>query len=102
SRMENPTVSALEAHLAQLEGGEACIATASGMGAIHCALMGLIGPGARVVADPCVYGCTHTLLNKLRAWGVQVTLVDTADPVALAAAVEEGVDVVFIETPMNP
>jgi methionine-gamma-lyase len=47
SRMENPTVRALEQHLAHLEGGEACIATASGMGAVHTALMGLLKPGAR-------------------------------------------------------
>ena len=102
SRMDNPTVAALEAHLAHLEGAEAAIATASGMGAIHCALMGLLKPGSRVVADPCVYGCTHTLLGKLRDWGVKVTLVDTADAAALEAAVRKGVDVVFIETPMNP
>jgi methionine-gamma-lyase len=102
SRMENPTVAALEDHLAHLEGAEACIATASGMAAIHCALMGLLRPGAHVVADPCVYGCTHTLLSRLRGWGVKVTLVDTADPQALRAAVRKGVDVVFLETPMNP
>jgi cystathionine beta-lyase/cystathionine gamma-synthase len=42
------------------------------------------------------------LLDKLRGWGVKVTLVDTSDAEALAAAVRKGVDVVFIETPMNP
>jgi cystathionine beta-lyase/cystathionine gamma-synthase len=102
SRMENPTVAALESHLAGLEGAEACMVTASGMGAIHCALMGLLRPGAHLVADPCVYGCTHTLLGKLRNWGVRVTLLDTTDAAALREAVKGGVDVVFIETPMNP
>lgn len=102
SRMENPTVRALEDHLARLEGAEACIATASGMGAVHCALMGLLKPGARLVADPCVYGCTHTLLNKLKAWGVTVIEADTSDPKALTKAIGSRVDVVFIETPMNP
>ncbi len=102
SRMENPTVRALEDHLAKLEGAEACIATASGMGAVHCALMGLLKPGSRLVADPCVYGCTHTLLNKLKAWGVHVIEADTSDPKALARAIGDHVDVVFIETPMNP
>jgi len=100
--MGNPTVEALEAHIAGLEGAEACAATASGMGAIHVALMGLLKPGARLVADPCVYGCTHTLLSKLRRWGVDVTLVDTADPAALERALAPGVDVLFLETPMNP
>jgi len=102
SRMENPTVAALEQHLAKLEGAQDCIATASGMGAIHCALMGLLKPGARIVADPCVYGCTHTLLHKLRAWGVEVVECDTSDPVLLAKAIGKKVDVVFIESPMNP
>ncbi len=102
SRMDNPTVAALEAHLAKLEGGEACVATASGMGAIFAALMGHLKPGSRVVADPCVYGCTHTLLDKLAKWGVSVTRCDTSDPAALKAAIGKKVDVVFIETPMNP
>lgn len=102
SRMDNPTVAALEQHLAKLEGAEACIATASGMAAIHCALMGLLKPGSRLVADPCVYGCTHTLLDKLAAWGVQVVRCDTSDSKALRKAIGKHVDVVFIETPMNP
>jgi methionine-gamma-lyase len=102
SRMDNPTVAALEQHLAELEGAEACIATASGMGAIHCALMATLRPGSRIVADPCVYGCTHTLLEKLESWGVEVTRCDTSDPKALAQAIGKKVDVVFLETPMNP
>ncbi|MEA3189573.1 MAG: cystathionine gamma-synthase [Thermoplasmata archaeon] len=102
SRMENPTVAALEQHLAELEGAEACVATASGMAAIHCALMAVLKPGARVVADPCVYGCTHTLLDKLAGWGVEVVRCDTADPDALKRAIGKRVDAVFIETPMNP
>jgi len=102
SRMENPTVRALEEHVAALEGAEACIATASGMGAVHCALMGLLKPGSRLVADPCVYGCTSTLLGKLRAWGVEVIEADTSNAAALRKAIGSHVDVVFIETPMNP
>lgn len=102
SRMDNPTVAALEDHLAKLEGAEECVTMASGMGAIHCTLMALLKPGARVVADPCVYGCTHTLLGKLEKWGVHVTRCDTSNPTELAKAIGNKVDVVFIETPMNP
>lgn len=102
SRMENPTVVALETHIAKLEGAEACVATASGMGAIFTAFMGHLKPGARVVADPCVYGCTHTLLQKLGKWGIQVTHCDTSDPAQLEAAIGKHVDLVFLETPMNP
>lgn len=102
SRMDNPTVAALEEHLADLEGAEACVTMSSGMGAIHCTLMALLKPDARVVADPCVYGCTHTLLGKLEKWGVEVVRCDTTDLKALAKAIGKGADVVFIETPMNP
>lgn len=102
SRMDNPTVAALEGHLAKLEGAEACVTMSSGMGAIHCALMALLKPGSRIVADPCVYGCTHTLLGKLERWGVEVVRCDTSDPKALAKAIGKKTDVVFIETPMNP
>ncbi|HET6398033.1 MAG TPA: aminotransferase class I/II-fold pyridoxal phosphate-dependent enzyme [Candidatus Thermoplasmatota archaeon] len=102
SRLSNPTVTALEQLLASLEGAEACVATSSGMGAIHVALMAHLRPGARVVADPCVYGCTHTLLDKLAKWGVEVVRVDTSDPVALEKAVGRRTDVLFVETPMNP
>jgi cystathionine beta-lyase/cystathionine gamma-synthase len=72
------------------------------MGAVHCAIMGLLKPGSRIVADPCVYGCTHTLLNKLQKWGVEVVRCDTSDAAALERAIGKHVDVVFIETPMNP
>lgn len=102
SRMGNPTVLELESTLARLEGAEACVATSSGMAAIHCALMGVLKPGSRIVADPCVYGCTHTLLDKLAAWGVEVVRCETADPDALKRAIGKRVDAVFIETPMNP
>lgn len=102
SRMDNPTVAALETHLANLEGAEACVAMSSGMGAIHCTLMALLKPGSRIVADPCVYGCTHSLLDKLAAWGVEVIRCDTSNPKELAKAIGKKVDVVYVETPMNP
>ncbi len=102
SRLGNPTVRALETMVADLEGAEDAVAFASGMGAIHATLMGHLKPGARLVADDCVYGCTHSLIQQLAAWGVQVTWVDSSDPEALRAAIGDGVDVVFLESPMNP
>ncbi len=102
TRLGNPTVQALEAELASAEGGEACVATASGMGAIHVALMSLLKPGATLVVDHCVYGCTHSLLAKLQKWGVKVVATDLYDPVKVADALAGGVAVVFAETPMNP
>ena len=102
SRLGNPTVRALEEHLAGLEGAEDAVCLASGMAAVHAALMGHLRPGARLVTDDCVYGCTHSLIEQLAGWGVQVTWVDSTDPDALRAAIGDGVDMVYLETPMNP
>lgn len=102
SRLSNPTVEALEARIASLEGAEAALATASGMGAIHVTLMSQLAPGARVVVDPCVYGCTFSLLERLEAWGVEIVPCDTTSEDALAEALAGGADLVFVETPMNP
>ncbi len=102
SRLTNPTVADLEDRVAELEHAPAAVTTASGMGAIHTSLMALLEPGARIVVDPCVYGCTWDLLQRLATWGVTVDTVDTTDTNALADALAPGADVVFVETPMNP
>ncbi len=102
SRLQNPTVDALEQHLAMLEGAEGAVCTASGMGAIHITLMSLLRPGARLVTDSCVYGCTDSLLRRLEHWGVELVRIDSSDPEALRAAIGNTTAVVFLETPMNP
>ncbi|MDX1612412.1 MAG: aminotransferase class I/II-fold pyridoxal phosphate-dependent enzyme, partial [Candidatus Thermoplasmatota archaeon] len=66
------------------------------------ALMSLLSPRARVVVDPCVYGCTYSLLQKLAKWGIELVPVETTDTEAVAEALEPGADLVFLETPMNP
>jgi methionine-gamma-lyase len=102
SRLGNPTVRSLETYLAELEGAEDAVALASGMAAIHAVFMGHLGPGKRLVADDCVYGCTHSLIEQMARWGVEVTWVDSTKPDELRAAIADGVDIVFLETPMNP
>ncbi len=102
SRLGNPTVRALEEHIAALEGAEDAVCLASGMAAIHATLMGHLKPGARLVVDDCIYGCTHSLIEQLAGWGVEVTWVDSTRPDELRAAIGAGVDMVFLETPMNP
>ncbi len=102
SRLGNPTVRALEEHIAALEGAEDAVCLASGMAAIHATFMGHLKPGARLVADDCIYGCTHSLIEQLAGWGVEVTWVDSTKPAELRAAIGAGVDLVFLETPMNP
>jgi len=79
-RLGNPTNSVVEEKLAILEGAEACMSTASGMGAISAALWTALKAGDHVLADETLYGCTFALLNHgMTRFGVDVTFVDTSD-----------------------
>ncbi|MDC7716286.1 aminotransferase class I/II-fold pyridoxal phosphate-dependent enzyme [Vogesella sp. DC21W] len=98
-----PATLALEARLAALEGAEAAVAFSSGMAAISSTLMALLRPGARVVAGKDTYGGSHYLFqHTLPHWGVQVTLCDTTDAGAFAAAMAQGCDLLYLESPTNP
>ena len=103
TRLGNPTVSVLESKVAALEGGEACVAAASGMGAISSALWTIAGAGKHIVADGTLYGCTFALLNHgMSRYGVEVSFVDTSDLAAVKAALKENTCAVYLETPANP
>ncbi len=98
-----PATLALEARLAALEGAEAAVAFSSGMAAISSTLLALLRPGARVVAGKDTYGGSHYLFqHTLPHWGVQVTLCDTTDAEAFAAAMAQGCDLLYLESPTNP
>ena len=80
SRLGNPTLAAVEAKMASLEGAEAALCTASGMGAISSALWSAVVAGDEIVADETLYGCTYALLNHgMSKFGVKVTLTDLSD-----------------------
>ena len=103
SRTNNPTNHILEARVASLEGAEAGIALASGMGAISASLWTLLAPGDEVIADKTLYGCTFSLRNHgLGKFGVTTTHIDLTDPANLEAAISERTRAVFFETPANP
>ena len=103
TRLGNPTVSVLENKVAALEGGEACVAAASGMGAISSALWTIAGAGKHIVADGTLYGCTFALLNHgMSRYGVEVSFVDTSDLAAVKAALKENTCAVYLETHANP
>ncbi|MDQ3402875.1 MAG: aminotransferase class I/II-fold pyridoxal phosphate-dependent enzyme [Actinomycetota bacterium] len=103
SRRGNPTVRALEHMVADLEGGEAALATASGMGAISSVLMSILAPGDHVVAQSCLYGGTHSLLTDLCArWGIQVTHVSGQDAAEVRAAITPRTRMLYLETISNP
>lgn len=103
SRVGNPTVDVLERRVADLEGGEAALATASGMGAVTAALWTLLASGDEVVADKTLYGCTFGLLeHHMPRFGVKVRFADLAKPGVAAEAVTAGTRLVLTETPSNP
>lgn len=102
-RLGNPTQALLEARLAELEGGEAGLATASGMGAISSTLWTLIRPGDELIVDKTLYGCTFSFFTHgLREFGITVTPIDLTDAENLRSALNEKTRVVYFETPANP
>lgn len=103
SRSKNPTRAQLEDKLAVLEGAEASLAMASGMGAISAAMWTVLKAGDHVVSSRIVYGCTHELLKTgLPRFGVDVSFVDMSDPDNVKRATRDNTRLVFLETPANP
>lgn len=103
SRVGNPTTALLEQRIADLEGGEAALVTASGMGATTSLLWTLLQPGDEVIADKTLYGCTFGFFNHgLAKFGVKITHLDLTDPANLERAINPGTRIVFFESPANP
>ena len=81
SRYSNPTFAALEAALAELEGGEAAVVSGSGMAAIHAALASTLRPGDEVLAHRALYGGTYAILTGLFArFGVSARFLPLTAP----------------------
>jgi O-succinylhomoserine sulfhydrylase len=103
SRFTNPTVSTFERRLAALEGGEAAIATASGMSAILMSAMALLKAGDEVVCSSSVFGATVQLFSTiLGRFGITTTYVDGTALAGWQAAIGAKTRLVFLETPSNP
>jgi O-succinylhomoserine sulfhydrylase len=103
SRFTNPTVRTFEERLAALEGGERCIAVASGMAAIATMGFGLLKAGDHVVCSRGVFGNTVLLFqNFLGKFGVETTFVDLTDYAGWQAALRPETRLLFVETPSNP
>jgi O-succinylhomoserine sulfhydrylase len=103
SRFTNPTVTAFEERLAALEGGEACVATSSGMSAILSCIMGLLSAGDHIVASQSLFGATVNLFNNiLKRFNIDTTFVSATDVSAWESAIRPNTRLFFIETPSNP
>ena len=103
SRISNPTCDLLEQRIATLEGAEAGLALASGMGGITATLWTLLSPGDELIVDKTLYGCTFAFMQHgLAKWGVTITHVDMTNIEDRRAAVSDKTRVVYFETPANP
>ncbi len=103
SRISNPTQEILETRLADLEEGEAALATASGMGAITATLWTLVSPGDQILVDETLYGCTFSFMEHgLKKFGIDIRYADFTDPAELQSHLSDKTKVVYFETPVNP
>ncbi|MFO7581631.1 O-succinylhomoserine sulfhydrylase [Guyparkeria sp.] len=103
ARFTNPTTRIFEERLAAMEGGEDCVATASGMAAILSTFMALCQAGDEVVISRQVFGTTNVLFDKyLAKFGLVVRWVDLTDWAQWETAVTDRTSLLFIETPSNP
>jgi O-succinylhomoserine sulfhydrylase len=103
SRFGNPTVRMFEERLAAIEGLEACRATASGMAAVHAALVSALKAGDRVVASRALFGSCHWIVAQLLPrFGVETEFVDGTDLAGWARALARPTRLVLLETPSNP
>ena len=103
SRISNPTVAVLEQRLAAMEGGVACVATASGMAALHCTTMMLVSAGDHIVSTAQLYGANINLLkNTMPRFGVETTFVHGRNLDGLKAAIKENTKFIFCEMIGNP
>ncbi len=103
SRLQNPTVAMLEERIALLEGAEACRAQASGMAAMTAALLCQLSAGDHCVAARAAFGSCRWLVDSLLPrFGIETTVIDSADDAAWEAAIQPNTKVFFFETPANP
>jgi O-succinylhomoserine sulfhydrylase len=103
SRFSNPTVHMFEARMASLEGAEAARATATGMAAVHNAVIGPLKAGDHVVAAKALFGSCRWIVEEfLPRFGVASTLVNGLDLDEWRGAVRPNTKLFFLESPTNP
>ncbi|NKB72172.1 MAG: aminotransferase class V-fold PLP-dependent enzyme [Candidatus Latescibacteria bacterium] len=103
SRIMNPTQDVLEQRVAQLEGGAAALALASGTSGVFYSIINICQTGDEIVAANDLYGGTFTQFNDiLPQFGIKVNWVDPRDPANFAAAITDKTKLLFCETVSNP
>lgn len=103
SRFTNPTVRTFEQRLASLEGGQSCVATASGMAAIYATCAALLKAGDHIVSSGSIFGSTTLLFNNyLNRFSITTSFVELTDLQAWEQAITPATRLLFVETPSNP
>src|SRR6266566_1096908 len=103
TRYGNPTHTAVESAIAELEGADAALLFASGMNAITTSILSLVKSGDHIVAQRDIYGgVTKFLSTWLPKFGVETTFVDTTDYEQHARAIRPNTKLLYLESPTNP
>jgi len=103
SRFTNPTTRAFEERLAAMEGGQSCVATASGMAAITSLCMAILQMGDHIVSSRSIFGTTTTLFEKyLPRFGIETSFVAQTDLRDWEKSIRANTRLLFVETPSNP
>jgi methionine-gamma-lyase len=103
TRYSNPTHAALEVALAELEGGDAALVTASGMAAVHAAMLSVLQSGDEALIPAAVYGGTVGLYQRVMPrYGITQRQVRSGDTEAVIAAIGPQTQLVWLETIANP
>jgi cystathionine beta-lyase/cystathionine gamma-synthase len=103
TRYGNPTNTVAEKTIAELEGTEAALTFASGMGAITTTVMALVKSGGHVVAQRDIYGGVNKFLSQwLPQMGIETTFVDTIEYEQHARAIRPNTKLLYLESPTNP
>ena len=103
TRIANPTITAFEDNLADLEKGYGGIATSSGMAAATTIYMALLGQGQHIISTDAIYGPARGVIEKhFSRFGVDYSYINTSDTGKILEAIRPNTKVLYIETPANP
>ena len=101
-RQLNPTVTALQNRITQMEQGIASVAFATGMAAISSALLALLKEGDHIISSAFLFGNTNSFFGTLKRLGIEVTFVDATEACFVESAIQKNTKLVFVETIANP
>ena len=102
SRQGNPTVTALEHKVTQMEDGMATVAFSTGMAAISATLLALLKAGDHIIASSYLFGNTRSVMQTYMDMGLAITFVDATSVEEIKNAYQENTKMVFVETIANP